>query len=31
MIAAVIGALASVLPAWQAGRMEVVDALRRQE
>ena len=31
VLAAVIGALASVLPAWQAGRMEVVDALRRQE
>ena len=31
VLAAVIGAVASVLPAWQAGRMEVVDALRRQE
>ena len=31
VLAAVIGALASVLPAWQAGRMEVVDALRTQE
>jgi putative ABC transport system permease protein len=30
-LATVIGALASVLPAWQAGRMEVVNALRRQE
>jgi len=30
-LAAVIGALASALPAWQAGRMEVVNALRRQE
>jgi putative ABC transport system permease protein len=29
--AAVIGALASAIPAWQAGRMEVVNALRRQE
>jgi putative ABC transport system permease protein len=29
--AAAIGALASVFPAWQAGRMEVVNALRRQE
>ncbi len=29
--AAAIGALASAFPAWQAGRMEVVDALRRQE
>ncbi len=30
-LAAVIGALASAIPAWQAGRMEVVNALRRQE
>ena len=30
-LAAIIGALASALPAWQAGRMEVVNALRRQE
>ncbi len=30
-LAAVIGALASALPAWQASRMEVVNALRRQE
>src|SRR4051794_6936338 len=29
--AAVIGALASAFPAWQAGRMQVVEALRRQE
>jgi len=29
--AAVIGALASAFPAWQAGRMQVVNALRRQE
>jgi len=29
--AAVIGALASAIPAWQAGRMQVVNALRRQE
>ena len=29
--AAAIGALASAFPAWQAGRMEVVNALRRQE
>ena len=29
--AAIIGALASAFPAWQAGRMAVVDALRRQE
>ncbi|HYR17945.1 MAG TPA: ABC transporter permease [Myxococcales bacterium] len=31
LCAAAIGALASAIPAWQAGRMEVVDALRRQE
>ena len=31
LCAAVIGALASALPAWQAGRMQVVNALRRQE
>ena len=31
VLAAVIGAVASALPAWQAGRMQVVDALRRQE
>ena len=30
-LAAAIGALASAIPAWQAGRMAVVDALRRQE
>jgi putative ABC transport system permease protein len=29
--AGLIGALASALPAWNAGRMQVVDALRRQE
>jgi len=29
--AAAIGALASAFPAWQAGRMAVVNALRRQE
>ena len=29
--AGLIGALASALPAWTAGRMQVVDALRRQE
>jgi putative ABC transport system permease protein len=31
LCAAAIGAVASAIPAWQAGRMEVVDALRRQE
>jgi putative ABC transport system permease protein len=29
--AAVIGAIASAVPAWTAGRMSIVDALRRQE
>ena len=29
--AGLIGALASALPAWTAARMQVVDALRRQE
>jgi putative ABC transport system permease protein len=29
--AAVIGALASAVPAWRAARMPIVDALRRQE
>jgi putative ABC transport system permease protein len=29
--AAIIGALASAFPAWQASRMQVVNALRRQE
>jgi putative ABC transport system permease protein len=29
--AGLIGALASAVPAWMAGRMQVVDALRRQE
>ena len=29
--AAIIGALASAIPAWQASRMQVVNALRRQE
>jgi len=31
LCAAAIGALASAIPAWQASRMEVVNALRRQE
>jgi ABC-type antimicrobial peptide transport system permease subunit len=29
--AAAIGAIASAVPAWTAGRMSIVDALRRQE
>jgi putative ABC transport system permease protein len=31
VVSAAIGALASALPAWQAGRLDVVSALRKQE
>jgi putative ABC transport system permease protein len=31
LVSAVIGSVASVFPAWQAGRLDVVSALRRQE
>jgi len=31
VVSASIGALSSALPAWQAGRLDVVAALRKQE